>query len=210
MSQKTWFIVILSVMALLMVGIPAAQAVMINFNDLPGSTDQIPNGYGGLSWSSGFYYINAGPYLIHSSGSGAEFTPTNNMGVNYFGNSVSFSSDTNFTLNSAYFAAMGDEDLEITAKGYNGDSLVQQTTFYVDGAGTTLTAFNWSGIDSVTFSSSVVFPENGLADCHNRRFLMDDLSIDPATQQQVLPEPASVLIWGLMVFGVAACLRRGR
>ncbi|MGD0898711.1 MAG: hypothetical protein ABR915_12815 [Thermoguttaceae bacterium] len=193
-------------MALLLAGATAAQATVLNFDSLPGDSVAIPNGYGGLNWSN-FYYLNAASYSGNPSGYLAGMVSPNNVAYNAFGDPASFSSATTLTLNSAYFTGAWNDNLSITAKGYNGANLVDSLIFTVSSTAPTLEVFNWSGIDSVVLSSSGGTP-HGYPEGSGEHFAMDDLTINGG--QQAVPEPSSVLIWGVAAVGLAAFARRGR
>ncbi|MBN2577842.1 MAG: hypothetical protein JXB10_02540 [Pirellulales bacterium] len=207
MLKKSWYVAILLATALLVAATPAAQAFIINFDDLTGHRTHVPNGYGGMTWSSDFWYMNGNNYPTYPNGYEPGVVSQTNIAYRAFSDPVSFSSDSKFTFNSAYFTGAWNDGLEITAKGYDGSTMMNEKTFLVDADHHTLVEFNWEGIDKVEFSSTGGIHHDAYPG-HGTHFAMDDLSINE--QQQVLPEPTSILIWGMMAFGMTACLWRER
>ncbi|HEY7900827.1 MAG TPA: PEPxxWA-CTERM sorting domain-containing protein, partial [Caulobacteraceae bacterium] len=120
---------------------------------------------------------------------------------NAYGNPASFSG-AGFELVSGDFTAAWNDGLSILVQGYNGASLIDTTTFVVNTSGPTLETFDWTGLTSVTFTSSGG-THNPNLDGNGEHFALDNLSV-------AVPEPAT---WALLLVGFAglgAVARRRR
>ena len=88
-------------------------------------------------------------------------------------------------------------ELEFTAEGYRGSTLV---------AAQSVTASN--SYEELSLSNPLGFDRVVLTESGNQTFVYDDLSFE--TTDQAVPEPASIVVWVLMV-AMAICVRkRGR
>jgi uncharacterized repeat protein (TIGR01451 family) len=122
----------------------------ISFDDLPGSGDQVPPGYHGLTWSniyclSGIGYPNSG-YMA-----GTVSPP--NVAYNGYGDPASIESTGQVNLVSAYLTAAWNDNLQVLAQGYAGDTLVYNNTYTLSSTSPTLINFNYFGVTRVTFTS---------------------------------------------------------
>jgi PEP-CTERM motif len=197
------FLRVLAALGLCMVIAPAAaRAATITFDDLSGSENPVPNGYGGLNWGN-FYYLNADTYGTPSGYQNGTVSHPN-VAYNAFGSPANFSSATPFTLNSAYFTGAWNDGLMIEAQGFLGGSLVHDVIFTVNTSGPTLEKFNWTNVDNVNFISSGGTP-HGYSGA-GEHFAMDNLTINEA----VVPEPASLTLLGLGAFALGSYALRRR
>jgi hypothetical protein len=175
----------------------SAHATTLTFDSL-GDGSPIPNGYGGFNWSN-FYTLNGANNAPSGYANGVVSSP--NVAYNAYGNPASFSG-AGFELVSGDFTAAWNDGLSILVQGYNGASLIDTTTFVVNTSGPTLETFDWTGLTSVTFTSSGG-THNPNLDGNGEHFALDNLSV-------AVPEPAT---WALLLVGFAglgAVARRRR
>ncbi len=167
-----------------------ASAEVITFEDLAVSGDVIANGYNGLDWTNMFA---VDPALdVPVSGFANGIASGRMVAYNGYGEPVTIAGAAGFVLNSGWFTAGWNDGLTITAKGYDGATLVHTRQFAVDTTARTLVEFDWRGITSVTFSA-----EGGVDrfyDMSGTNFALDDLMIG-----QAVPEPTT---WAMMLLGV--------
>ncbi len=171
-----------------------ASATTINFDDI--ATGNIANGYAGMDWSN-FSVHNALPQAsgYHNapvSGSQTAFNP--------FGTPASMSSSTAFTLNDAYFTAAWRDGMNIhaVASGAGGSYTMD---FLVNTSAPNRIVFNWSNINSVTFSASGGIQHGGYSGA-GTHFAVDNITINAVPE----PETYAMMLAGLA--GLAAVARR--
>lgn len=193
--------------AVCLFALATARAETLNFDDLSdnGSGTQITTAYGGLNWSN-FYVVNTTDYYNntkqHSGYDVAAVSPSN-VAFNGFGNAatMSVSSTSAFTFNSAYFTAVWNDGLTINVTGSLAGQTLDTATFTVNTSGPTFKSFDWTGIDSLTFSSSGGTQAYGFNFYDGTQFAMDDLTIDePLAPLVATPLPSSAFA-GLALLG---------
>lgn len=160
-------------------------AALLTFDDLTptGSYNQIPNGYGGLNWSTDFYYINR---ALHP-GSGYDLGTVSGdyTAFNAFDSEVSVDSGT-FTFDSAYFASAWDSSQTLHIEGWLAGSLAHSVDLTIVNTGPTFHAFGWT-VDEVRFDSS------------GTHFAMDDMVIN----SNAIPDGGtSIALLGLALLGL--------
>jgi hypothetical protein len=160
----------------------------------------IPNGYGGLDWSTYFYTLDADTYGFPSGyQNGTVSHPM--VAYNAYALDVYFSSITPFTFDSAYLTAAWNNGLNIEVQGLNGATVVYDETVVVNATGPTLFNFDYSNVTEVYFSSfggtSAGYAGGGT------HFVMDNLTINAT-----VPEPAAFLLVGAGLMGLVALRRR--
>ncbi len=180
----------------------AAHATVINFDDL-GNLAPIANGYQGLNWNN-IYSVDGVDY--GASGYQNGVVSPKNVAYNAYGDpgSISVAAGT-FTFNGADFTAAWMNGLQLTLTGLAGGSTLYSTVLTLDTSGPLHFTTNWSGIDTLTFSTAG--GTRGPYDGGGEHFAMDNLTINAAGG---VPEPAT---WAMMIagFGLAgATLRRRR
>lgn len=200
------FAVLLASVAILAAGAGPMQAAMLTFDDLSGTNNPIPDGYGGFSWGN-FYYLDGVNYSSTSGYQNAVVSP-NNVAYNAYGNPA-FMSDSPFTFNSAYFTAAWNEGLSVTVEGYLASVLVHTNTFTINTTSPTLMTFDWSGIDELRFSSSGG-TDNPNYSGSGTHFAMDNFVYNEGFGGAV-PEPTTLAIWSTLTgLGLIAARRRRR
>lgn len=153
-------------------------AEIITFDDLPDGALEppIPAGYGGVNWSSYFYYMDGLRYSGNPSGYRNGVVSANNVAFNGDSSPVSFSSPVTFTLNSFYITAAWNDRLPVTVSGLFNGSQIYTLSLALNTSGPTFVNLGWSGVNEVRFSSYpwLVPPGDGRG-----HFALDNLSIDP-------------------------------
>ncbi|MBP7056751.1 MAG: PEP-CTERM sorting domain-containing protein [Candidatus Omnitrophica bacterium] len=191
--------------ATLLLGIQAAEATVLGFEDITQGNEGMPinSDYAGFVWDSNFYAIPEGNY-----GSANRPFPSSSKAVfNGYGVlTTTVTRSTNFDFNGAYFLPWLDQNYNtgeiyvsewgsttITMKGYNGSTLVGNVT-------RTLTN-DW------TYCSAELYGINRLeliASQEQRWWLMDNFTYN--AEQTVVPEPATMFLFG--IGGIATSLLR--
>jgi hypothetical protein len=178
----------------------AAMTVgVLTFDDLPnpGGGIPIPNGYGGGNWSN-MYYLKSSA-LPPNSGYQNGMVSSPNVAYNAFANPA-LVTDGTFDFKGAYLTAAWRDGLNIKVEGYLGATQLYTQTVVVNHTGPTWFAFNYSGIDTLKFSSwgGTEVPNLGGSGAH---FAMDNFTVVPA--------PGAVLLGGIGA-GLVGWLRRRR
>ena len=194
------FAAIVAVASTLLVS-TAANAVVLTFDDLPSNPyASIPNGYGGLQWNN-FLSHNGTP-----SGSGYDTGSVSglNTAFNSGGNAASFSSATAFSLRDAFFTAAWNNGLQIHVVATGGSNTFT-SDFTVNTSGPLNVFFNWSNINTVTFTSFGGVANPGLTGIGaGTHFAMDNLAINEVVSAVPEPETYAMLLAGLGLIGFMA------
>lgn len=168
----------------------SVSASTLTFDDLPptGSFSSIPSGYGGLNWSSDFWYINRN---LHP-GSGYDLGTVSGeySAFNAFDSEVSVDNGT-FTFDSAYFASAWDASQTLHVEGWLAGSQVYVADHTIVNTGPTFYTFNWT-VDEVRFDSS------------GTQFVMDDMTINTGA----VPDGGSILTLLGLALGFVGVARR--
>jgi hypothetical protein len=206
-TLKKLCICALALIAVQSMAIGTASATLIDFDSGVPNFSPVPNGYGGLNWSN-FYGLDTSVY--EPSGYVNGVVSSNFVVYNAWGNPASFSNSSTFTFNSAYLTAAWNDGLQITVQGFVGGlggTQLDSTTLTVNTSGPTLETFNWSGIDTVLFTSSggTNHGYNGAGE----HFAMDNVMINNPLPT---PEPGglTLLSLGFASIGGMGWLKRRR
>ena len=183
-----------------------ASATVLTFDDIaPVLLDTIPDGYGGLNWSTmGFLNSTAPTTGGYPGGTvSGEFVAFNEDGqVGSVGGVV-------FDFNSAYLAAAWNNGLSVTVRGFLlGVEIYSQTVGVtystIPGASATLFNFNFLGVDQLTFQSFGGVDADLGDGGGGPHFSMDNFTFNQAA---AVPEPSTLLCAGL---GLVALSRMKR
>lgn len=198
-----------------------AKATVLTFDDLPalgnGTYAQIVSPYGGLDWSSSWYYMNT---TDRNDGYANGTVSGDYVAFNAGADDV-FIYDGVFDWDGAYFTAASVDDLKIDIKGYYEGVLQYNKTLSVKTDSATLFAANWAGIDMLTFSSYYLSSKccgngnsgkgssNGCCGATEEpsQFVMDNFSFNNKPGENV-PEPVTFLLIGSGLVGLGFMRRK--
>lgn len=177
----------------------SASADVIGFDDLPGSTASVPDGYHGLNWTN-FEVLTADDAAYDNTGYQQALISPHNVafGVQQDGLPIRiwvFAGST-FTLDGGYFTAAWDDGLRVEAVGsllgvaVAGDDVA----FVLSATAPTFETFGFVGVDSVVFTITPGTPHAGY-NGSGTQFAVDNLSFG------AVPEPGT---FALMALGASA------
>ena len=187
----------------------SANATVLTFDDLTpltASPSTIANSYGGLNWTD-MGYLNSSHYSGGTSGY---------VGGTVFGDYVAFNefarvatvSDGLFDFNSAYLASAWNDNLSVTVQGFLGGTELYNVTVnnlqysQTQGATATLVNFDFLGIDSLVFTSFGGTDADANDGGGGTHFVMDNFTFNAT-----VPEPATLALLSLGLFGIGAARR---
>jgi hypothetical protein len=193
-----------------------ASARLITFDSLHGSDEKIPDGWGGLHWSTDFYYLNGASEPGSGYDNGVVSPP--NVAINAYGATVSFGRRAPFELVGFDLTAAWRDGLNVKVTGKLNGVKVDVETLTVNASGPTLETFDWE-------VNQVVFYAYGGASAHlgsrGTEFALDNLTVGPVPEASTVlgspsavPEPSTwaMTLLGFAGFGYAGYrkARRGR
>ncbi len=206
LMKKPILVLAVAVVMLGFVPCVAAAATVLTFDSLPAPTlhgseywEYIPDGYGGLDWSTDFRYYNTTTWY-NPSGYANGVVSGAQAAFNAYASTV-WATNGVFDFNSAYLTAAWNDNLNITVEGWLGASLVYTQTVVAQ-VTATLFAFDYLGIDRVEFNSFGGTNHGfGWSGTH---FAMDDMTIT-----SVIPVPGALLLGAIgACFGVLGARRK--
>jgi hypothetical protein len=193
--------------------IPASWGTTVTFDDLSetGSGAFFSSPYQGLTWSSIFcnnaiLYTNVLPNALPG-------VPTNGLSGDYYGmvsdsnvagvlTGSEIDSPTDFNFLSAYMTAYWNSNLNIEVQGFNGTTLVYDTTVVASATSPTLFTFDYQNINRLYFTSSGGQPAFGID--YGGIFVMDNFTFE------FVPEPSSLLLATTAALLLCPLLKRRR
>lgn len=139
----------------------------------------------------------------HPSGYQAGATSGTSVAYNAYGDPATLSSASSFNLVSGYFTAAWRDGLSLRVVGTGAKTF--DMTYALSAFTPTEIVFNWSGVTSVTFSTSGGTFLNSYSGGAGYQFVFDDLRLTTA-----VPEPGTyaMLLAGLGILGFAARRQR--
>jgi len=158
----------------------AAQTKVLKFDNVSTSfQDTIPNGYGGLKWNN-FDVVDGVDYV--DSGYQAAVISTNYVAFpvgttnDVLTASISAKPGHFFRLNSGYFTAAWNDDLQLEVIGKQNGRTLFDRTYFLSSTSPTKITFPPSILTSVEFISSGGTP-NGAYNGSGVHFAVDNLSV---------------------------------
>ena len=184
MAMKKWM------MALLLgVSSATASAGVIDFDDLSGDyTEAIADGYRGFNWSNmASIRSDAFPGSGYEAGTVSQGNTAYNMDGGYA--AISKAGEGTFNFVGAFFTSAWVEQ-ELSFEGYQNGQLLYSTaaSYVIDTYAPVWIQLGWMGIDSL-----VIYNSSGT------QWAMDDM---------VIPEPATLALFGACAFGLLLARRR--
>ena len=176
----------------------SASATVLNFDDLAGDLENVPDGYGGFNWQAG----SANLAVVNESGlagSGYDYgavSPSNTI-FNAWGASgakIDWLGLDTFTFNGAYLTSAWDSAQDITFVGYNNGSHVYTSgNFTINNQSPFWVNLDWVGIDAIEIYNT------------GSQWAMDDFTFNAAVD---VPETSTLMLFGLGLLGLGLARRR--
>jgi hypothetical protein len=177
-------------------------ATVINFDDMSSFSNDVPlvtvvtNGYQGLNWAN-FYTLN-GPYVAKTFSTDGYYygmVSASNVTLNGGGTPAEIDAiATDFNFLSTYITGAWNSNLNVEVQGFNGATMLYDTTVVASATSPTLFTFNYLDIDRLTFNSFGGQPAFGV---NAEQFVMDNLTFDfvPEPSPLLLTAGAALLLW---------------
>ena len=182
-------------------------ATVVTFDDLSetGTGSDIANGYQGLNWGN-FVVNNAILYTNQINvvtGDYYGMVSASNVAYDAFGDPSEIDAlGTNFNFLSAYLTGFVNSNLNIQVQGFNGGTMLFNTTVVASATSPTLFTFNYLNIDRLTFGPFGGQPAFGAFPYE--QFVMDNFTFD------LVPEPSTLVLAALSALTLWPFLKRRR
>ena len=182
----------------------AAFADTLTFEGLVGYDPNVSH-YGDLTWNN-FYLLDSSSTSLSNSGYHNGTVSGTQVAYNAFGNAASFGSTSAFTFNSGFFTGAWNDGLQIHVVGTGATAYSKD--FVVNTASPSLVVFNWTGLTSVTFSTSGGTPHgySGIG----KHFALENITVNEAVTAVPEPESYAMLLAGLAAMGVVVRRRKAK
>lgn len=159
--------------------------------------------YEGYRWDNFGTISHNDSSAYHPSGYQLGATSGSRVAYNAFGDPATISSASSFNLVSGFFTAAWRTDLSLRVVGTGANSFDQ--TYTLSALTPTEIVFNWTGLTSVTFSTSGGTYVSTYGGGGGNQFVLDDLRLTSAVPE---PETYGMLLAGLGLLGFAARRKR--
>lgn len=186
-----------------------ASATILNFeNFYDGHADygNIPPGYEGFNWgtntAAGWYTKNIGDIMTLTGSSFASGVIGDVAMYTNFARPISMSrlDNAKFDFNSVYITSAWNSVSKVAISGWDGAEEKYHSNLEVLNGSPTLFSFDWAGITGLTLT-----PVYG----YSQQIIFDNLSInEPIGSSEPVPEPATMLLMGTGIAGLAASQRK--
>lgn len=177
-----------------------ASAQTINFDDLAGDFNPVPEGYAGLSWNTSNLtgVVDVNPFLVP----GVDYTGIqNNALFNAYGYQapnttiIRATNGGTFDFLSGFWSAGITGNADISFEGYVNNQLAfSSATYNLTGSAVTPVTLNWLGLDSLKISSTSAI------------WIADNLEVNVLSSPVPEPETYGMLVVGLGL--IATVIRR--
>jgi hypothetical protein len=185
-KMKNRFLAVVACCLLSFVTVNRANATVLTFDDYTVDSEAYPvTSYGGFTWDN--MGILDGVNYGAPSGYQNGVVSGNYVAYNGYGYPITVSSDTPFTFVGAYFTSAWYNENTVILTGYLGGVPLYQDSFIVNTYGPTWASENMVGIDTLNITTT-----------------LEHVAIDNFTT----PEPSTVMLLGISVFGLSYRNRR--
>jgi len=177
---------------------------LITFDDLTGTEEPVPAVYDSLVWSN-FNYLDALTFG-EPSGFAAGVVSDPNVAYNDYGTPAAISSAVPFDFLSADLTSVWNDGLRVELQGYNGASLIYDSTYTLNVTAPLLVQPDYLGVTSVQFISSGGSVHPGYAGS-GEHFAMDNATVVFPPSPPVItlqPTNETVVTGAVVTFTVAA------
>nr|WP_315253189.1 PEP-CTERM sorting domain-containing protein [uncultured Duganella sp.] len=176
-----------------------AYADTLNFESAPLELST----YEGYRWQNFGTISHNDSAAYHPSGYQVGATSGTRLAYNAYGDPATLSSASSFNLVSGFFTAGWRDGLSLRVVGTGATSFDQ--TYTLSAFAPTEIVFNWTGLTSLTFSTSGGTFLNTYGGGNGYQFVLDDLRLTSAVPE---PETYAMLLAGLGLLGFAARRKR--